>query len=410
MLKHSYVPEDMLISTLISIPKNKKKSINSSENYRAIALCSIIGKVLDLIIMKQNNLIFKTSDYQFGFKQKHSTTMCTFVATEIAQYYLNNASDVYLLLLDASKAFDRVEYIKLFKLLNSKGLCPLVTRLLLCLYNKQMLCVKWGNYISEYCTVSNGVKQGGVLSPLLFSVYIDELFNRLKLCGYGCYVGNVYIGAIGYADDCMLLSPTITSMTHQLKICENYSKEYNVSFKVEKYQLLHCAKSSDHIDGITYNGIYIKASNVVDHLGNKISSTLSSNENINTACINFSVGVNSVSALFSRSHCSVRRVLFRQVSMAMYGCPLWDLTSSYINKFYTFWRKAVRQIWKIPFNTHCDYLPHICDSLPIEIQIVKRFCKFLHQMMNNDNVVSILCGKLAFAGSASSACNNINYI
>ena len=173
-----------------------------------------------------------------------------------------------------------------------------------------MLCVKWGNYISEYCTVSNGAKQGGVLSPLLFSVYIDELFNRLKLSGYGCYVGNVYIQAIGYADDCMLLSPTITSMTHQLKICEN-SKEYNVSFNVEKYQLLHCAKSSDHIDWITYNGIYIKASNVVDHLGKKIFSTLSSNENINTACIKFSVGVNSVFALFSRSHCSVRYVLFR---------------------------------------------------------------------------------------------------
>ena len=65
------------------------------------------------------------------------------------------------------------------------------------------------------------------------------------------------MGAIGYADDCMLLSPTISSMTHQLKICENYSKEYNVSFNVEKYQPLHCAKSSNHIDGITYNGIYI---------------------------------------------------------------------------------------------------------------------------------------------------------
>ena len=106
------------------------------------------------------------------------------------------------------------------------------------------------------------------------------------------------MGAIGYADECMLFSPTISSMTHQLKICENYSKEYNVSFNVAKYQLLHCAKLSDHIDGITYNRIYIKASIVVDHLGNKISSKLSSNENINTVCINFSVGVNSVSGLF----------------------------------------------------------------------------------------------------------------
>ena len=69
--------------------------------------------------------------------------MCTFAATEIAQYYLNNASDVYLLLLDASKAFDTVEYVKLFKLLNSKGLCPLVTKLLLF-------------YILNKCYVSNG--------------------------------------------------------------------------------------------------------------------------------------------------------------------------------------------------------------------------------------------------------------
>ena len=120
--------------------------------------------------------------------------------------------------------------------------------------------------------------------------------------------------------------------------------------------------------------------------------------------------MNSVSALFLCSHCSIRYVLFRQFCMAMYGCPQWDLTFSYINKFYTFWRKAVRQIFKIPYNTHCDYLSHICDSLPIEVQIVKRFFKFLHLVMNNDNVVSILCGKLAFAGSGSSVCNNINYI
>ena len=75
MLRHSYIPEGMLISTLIPIPKNKKKSMNSSGNYRVVALSSILGKVLDLIIMKQNSDIIKTSDYQFGEKQKHSTTL-----------------------------------------------------------------------------------------------------------------------------------------------------------------------------------------------------------------------------------------------------------------------------------------------------------------------------------------------
>ena len=79
--------------------------------------------------------------------------MGSFVATEIAKYYSNNKSDVYMLLLDASKAFDTVEYVKLFKILRTRGLCPLVTKLLLGLYTKQLLCVKWANCISEYCTV-----------------------------------------------------------------------------------------------------------------------------------------------------------------------------------------------------------------------------------------------------------------
>ena len=68
--------------------------------------------------------------------------------TTLGQLMQGSSSDVYLLLLDASKAFDRVEYVKLSKLLNSKGLCPLVTILLLWLYTKQMLCVKWGHFIA----------------------------------------------------------------------------------------------------------------------------------------------------------------------------------------------------------------------------------------------------------------------
>ena len=93
MLRHSYIPEGMLISPLIPIPKNKKNSKNSSENYRAVALSSILGKVLNLItcIMKQNSVIIKTCNYQFGFKQKYSTSMCSFVCPfSLWLYYTAN--------------------------------------------------------------------------------------------------------------------------------------------------------------------------------------------------------------------------------------------------------------------------------------------------------------------------------
>ena len=73
-------------------------------------------------------------------------------------------------MLDASKAFDRVNYCKLFRELLKHEMSPLVLRLLLFLYTNQTLRVKWGSVMSESFTVMNGVKQGGVLSPVLFAV------------------------------------------------------------------------------------------------------------------------------------------------------------------------------------------------------------------------------------------------
>ena len=82
-------------------------------------------------------------------------------------------------LLDANKAFDRVHYCKLLTKLKDRQMCPLILRLLIKSYTKQMLQVKWGNDIPHAFGISNGVKQGGMLSPVLFAVYIDTLLLKL---------------------------------------------------------------------------------------------------------------------------------------------------------------------------------------------------------------------------------------
>ena len=71
------------------------------------------------------------------------------------------------------------------------------------------------------------------------------------------------MGAFVYADDCLLISPTVMSMSCLLKICDDYRKEFNVHFNLDKYQLLHCTKSANHLSSINYNGIEIKASKKV---------------------------------------------------------------------------------------------------------------------------------------------------
>ena len=62
------------------------------------------------------------------------------------------------------------------------------------MYTNQSLKVRWGTCIGDKFNVTNGVKQGGVLSPTLFSVYMDDLFERLQKRGVGCYMGNYFVG------------------------------------------------------------------------------------------------------------------------------------------------------------------------------------------------------------------------
>ena len=136
MITHNIVPDDLLESVLIPIPKDKRKSLNDSKNYRAIAMGSILLKLLDLCILNRHRYTLNTSDLQFGFKKDHSTNQCSFVVREVIQYYNNKNTDVHVMLLDAPQAFDRVQYATLFKLLCNRGLCPVVTRLLLNLYTR----------------------------------------------------------------------------------------------------------------------------------------------------------------------------------------------------------------------------------------------------------------------------------
>ena len=126
-----------------------------------------------------------TSFLQFGFKEKKSTVMCSAILLEVLHYYTNKNSSVYVLYLDASKAFDRLCHAKLLQLLQKRKGCPLVLRFLHNLYSQSKMQVRWNGEMSNLFPVKCGVKQGGVASPTLFNIYIDELYKLLIESGYG---------------------------------------------------------------------------------------------------------------------------------------------------------------------------------------------------------------------------------
>ena len=69
--------------------------------------------------------------------------------------------------------------------------------------------VMWNSYVLYYFSISNGVRQGGVISPIMFNLYLENLLVILKQSGIGCHINGTYIGALGYADDITLTCPSV---------------------------------------------------------------------------------------------------------------------------------------------------------------------------------------------------------
>ena len=125
-----------------------------------IQLCrgmpNVIGNVFDYAILLLCNKCFQTSDMDFGFKQRHSTVICSLLYHEVINHYLCNGSNVYGCLLDASKVFDRVHSGTMFSILLNKNVTYCNIRLLMDGYVRQEARVIWHSCQSTYFRIKNG--------------------------------------------------------------------------------------------------------------------------------------------------------------------------------------------------------------------------------------------------------------
>ena len=209
-------------TTLIPIVKDKKGVLNSADNYRPIAMTCIISKVFEMLILTRYKDLLCTTPNQFGFKSKHGTEMCIFVLKEIFDFYVSNNSPTYMCFLDLSKAFDCVDHRMLFEKLLRRNVPILIIRILQYWYASQVFYVRWGKSLSCPFNVSNGVRQGGVLSPYLFNICIDDLSVILRNSVYGCYFRDECYNHLIYADDLMLLTTSPSAMQELVTLCAGY--------------------------------------------------------------------------------------------------------------------------------------------------------------------------------------------
>ena len=167
---HGYIFNSCL-NTIVPICKYKNGNMSDTSNYRPATVATVVSKLLEHIILSSISPFLGTKDNQFGFKAGHSTDQCTFLWNQTASYVVTHGSSVPAVFLDASKALDRVLHMKIFEKLTQRKVPLCFVRLLKHWYKEQTMQIKWGKHFSEPFRVSNGVRQGGVLSPHLFAVY-----------------------------------------------------------------------------------------------------------------------------------------------------------------------------------------------------------------------------------------------
>ena len=128
--------------------------------------------------------------------------------------------------LDAKKAFDTVWHVGLFVKFYEKGIPMRVWHLLWNWYNKSLCSVTWNHAISTSFPIHQGVRQGAILSPLLYSIFVDELLGILTTSGFGV---TIYCGAPMYANDLALITDSPEEPQATLNIVRIYAGKWRYS-------------------------------------------------------------------------------------------------------------------------------------------------------------------------------------
>ena len=179
--------------------------------------------------------------------------------------------------IDIRKAYDRVDRVKLWGCLDSMGLGGRVTAFLRAVYTDTSSEVKVDEERSKPFRAECGLRQGCILSPLLFSLHVNSLVSKLKEAEVGVRCGGQFVSALLYADDAVIFAENEELMRRGLDVLAEWCMEWSVKVNVEKCRVMHMRKKGvKRADGgFLVGGEVIKVVEEYKYLGCVVDEHLS---------------------------------------------------------------------------------------------------------------------------------------
>ena len=304
--------------------------------------------------------ILSSDSLQFGFKSGTSTTQCSWLVQEVVGHYLPEGSNLLVVVLDCSKAFDLCKFDKLFTAVLEKGMPPIVVRVMMFMYEEQYAWVRWGEARSTTFPIINGTRQGSIASPDLWSVYLDPLIKDLRALGVGCHVGELFMGVMAYADDLVLLAPNRAAAEQMLALCESWAAENNVQFstdtdpkKSKSKVIFMCGQKTNLAKPahLSLCGSSLPWVPNATHLGHELHETGDMEYDARVKRGQFITNSLEVREVFSFASPMEVLSALKVYTCSFYGSNLWELGGRMANQVYNSWGTAVRLTWSVPRAT-----------------------------------------------------------
>ena len=241
ILESNEIVPEWVIGTIVPIHKKGPKT--DLNNYRGITLMSCFGKLF-LSVLNKRLLLFTNhnnilSDNQLGFIAGNRTSDAHIILNNIIRKNCHKKNEkMFSCFIDFSKAFDSIPRDILFKKLSKYGIKGRFFNIIKNIYNNDKACVKMHNRCTENFEINQGVRQGCVLSPLLFNIFLSDLAKTLDTAGSKIQVNDQELNTLFWADDIIMFAKTENTLRDMLKTLEVYSNENKLEINTDKTKIM----------------------------------------------------------------------------------------------------------------------------------------------------------------------------
>ena len=381
----------------IILPLFKKGNVNNPSNYRGISLSDVSSKIYSSIInsrlqewVELNDI---TSEHQAGFKKGYSTTDHMFTLLALVQKQFSYKRKLYVAFIDFEKAFDSINRNLLWPILLKNGIKGKLFRCIKTMYNSVKCRVRHGARFTDYISCTAGVKQGDVCSPVLFSIFINEL--ALEVIRNGRH-GAMFrpdafeLFILLLADDVVLFSESVIGLQTQLNSLSASASSLQLKVNLDKSNIIIFRKGGYVAarERWMYNRIQMPVVNAYKYLGIYFSTRLSFSfacKDLVSRAKNASLCVlRKLNGLNNNSLTLLLKLFDLQIQpIVQYGSELWglDIAAKYCESVHLF---VLKKFLGVDMRTPNDLIYGETNRYPIYINSAVNTIRYWVRLLQMD--------------------------